>query len=161
MILPRRLTLARLLALLIPAALLAGAWGFQILGRMPPCEMCHYQRWPHYAALAVAVLAFVAATRPRLSRLLVLVAALLIVASGAGGVFHLGVEQHWWPGPARCTGGGFTGADPLRALLAAPVVRCDVPAWSLFGVSLAAWNALFSIGGGIAICILCLTQRRR
>ena len=45
---------ARLLALLIPGALLAGAWAFQLIGGLYPCEMCHWQRWPHYAAVLVA-----------------------------------------------------------------------------------------------------------
>ena len=48
------LRLARALALLLPAALLAGAWGSQLLGGLYPCEMCHWQRWPHYAALVPA-----------------------------------------------------------------------------------------------------------
>ena len=50
---------ARLLALLIPAVLLGGAWGFQLIGGLYPCEMCHWQRWPHYGALVFAALAFV------------------------------------------------------------------------------------------------------
>ena len=54
---------ARLIALLLPAALLAGAWGSQLLG-LAPCEMCHWQRWPHYAAVAVAALAFAPLPRP-------------------------------------------------------------------------------------------------
>ena len=51
-----------LLALLLPAGLLAGAWGSQLIGGLVPCEMCHWQRWPHYAAVVIAALAFVDAT---------------------------------------------------------------------------------------------------
>src|ERR1700749_5095135 len=40
------------------AALILGALGFQYLAHLPPCEMCHWQRWPHIAA-AVIGLAFV------------------------------------------------------------------------------------------------------
>ena len=36
----------RALALLLPLALLAGAWGSQLIGHLYPCEMCHWQRWP-------------------------------------------------------------------------------------------------------------------
>ena len=28
----------------------------------------------------------------------------------------------------------------------APIVRCDVPQWTLFGISLAGFNAIFSLG---------------
>jgi len=150
---------ARTLALLIPATLLAGAWGFQLIGGYPPCEMCHWQRWPHYAAVVVALLAFGTARQGSLSKALTILAALLILTSGAIGAFHFGVEQHWWSGPTHCTGGGFSGADPLRALLAQKIVRCDVAAWSLFGISMAGWNAIISIVGGLTTLTLA-TKRR-
>jgi len=34
----------------------------------------------------------------------------------------------------------------LAQIMAAPLVRCDEIAWSLFGVSMAGWNALLSLG---------------
>ena len=30
--------------------LLLGALGFQYLDRLPPCELCMWQRWPHVGA---------------------------------------------------------------------------------------------------------------
>ena len=45
---------ARCLALAVPALLLAGALGSQYIGGLYPCEMCHWQRWGHYAALGFA-----------------------------------------------------------------------------------------------------------
>lgn len=153
---------ARWLALLIPAALMAGALGSQYLGGLYPCEMCHWQRWPHYAAIALAILAFVlpdAGTR----RVLVALAALAILTSGAIGVFHAGVEYHWWPGITACSstisGHGGSAADMLDRILKAPVVRCDVAQWRLLGISLAGYNALISLAGGAAI--LGLAMRRQ
>ena len=32
-----------------------GALGFQYLGNLPPCEMCHWQRWPHIAAAVMGI----------------------------------------------------------------------------------------------------------
>lgn len=154
--------LARALALLLPAALLAGAWGSQLIGGLYPCEMCHWQRWPHYAALAPAALAFVAHGRTRL--LLIAIAAALIAVSGAIGVFHAGVEYGWWQGITGCTStadlSGATAEDRLRAILNAPIIRCDVPQWTLAGVSLAGFNALFSLGGAATIFWL-LSRRTR
>ena len=46
--------LARLIALLLPVALLGGALGSQYLGGLHPCEMCYWQRWPHAAAILLA-----------------------------------------------------------------------------------------------------------
>lgn len=148
---------ARLLALALPAALLAGALGGQYLGGLYPCEMCHWQRWPHYAAVAVA-LAAILLRHTAASRLLTILAALLILLSGAIGVYHAGVEYHWWQGPARCTTPQLGAGDTLRQILSLPLVLCDRPQWSLFGISLAGWNALFSLAGGTAILALC--QRR-
>ncbi|WP_445191459.1 disulfide bond formation protein B [Sphingomonas sp. Tas61C01] len=156
------LRLARLLALLIPAALLAGAWGAQLIGHLYPCEMCHWQRWPHYAALVVALLAFVVPD-PRATRGLVVLAALLIAVSGAIGVFHAGVEYHWWQGVTACTStatlDGLTAAARLDQLMNAPIVRCDAAQWTLGGVSLAGFNAILSLAGAAAI-LLCLRNPR-
>ena len=148
---------ARALALLIPAALLAGAWGFQLIGHLYPCEMCHWQRWPHYAALPIALLAFVPGTP---QRLLVALAAIAIAISGAIGVAHAGVEYHWWQGFTACTATFSSGGDTLTAILNAPIVRCDVPQWTFAGISLAGFNAILSLGGALIILFL-LTRRSR
>ena len=154
-------TTERLIALLLPLGLLAGAWGSQLIGHLYPCEMCHWQRWPHYAATALAALAFVvpgSGTR----RILVLLAAIAIAVSGAIGLFHAGVEYHWWQGITACTstatGSGGSAADMLARIMHAPIIRCDVAQWTAFGISLAGFNAILSLGG--AAIILYLLGRR-
>ncbi|MDB5699868.1 MAG: disulfide bond formation protein [Sphingomonadales bacterium] len=136
---------ANALAFALPAALLAGAWGSQLIGHLYPCEMCHWQRWPHYAALGIALLAFF--IKPmRLP--LVALAAVAILISGGIGVFHAGVEYHWWEGFTTCSRiGGASLADIMKA----PVIRCDTAQWTLFGVSLAGFNAIVSLAGGLTI----------
>ena len=131
---------ARLLALLVPAALLGGALGSQYIGGLNPCEMCYWQRWPHVAAILLAAAAFLV---PRRSRLLTGLAALAIAVSGAIGVFHAGVELGWWQGLTRCTAGGALSLDELMKV---PLVRCDQVQWSLLGISMAGWNAIISLG---------------
>jgi disulfide bond formation protein DsbB len=154
--------LARWLALLIPAALLAGAWGSQLVGGLYPCEMCHWQRWPHYAALVAALAAFVVPPSP--AKALVAVAALLIAVSGAIGVAHAGVEYHWWDGFTACTQTtslvGLDAAARLDAIMHAPIVRCDTAQWTFAGISLAGFNALFSLGGALAIFTLLFRRTR-
>src|SRR4051794_15812514 len=86
------LNLARALALLVPAALLAGAWSFQIWGGLFPCDMCWWQRYAHLAALALAAVALLVARSPRLDRVFLVLAALAILTSGAIGAYHAGVE---------------------------------------------------------------------
>jgi disulfide bond formation protein DsbB len=140
-----RLDRANVFAFALPAALLAGAWGSQLIGHLYPCEMCHWQRWPHYAALGIALLAFL--IKPMRSPLVVL-AAFAILISGGIGVWHAGVEYHWWQGITTCSRiGGGTLAD----IMAAPLIRCDTAQWTLFGISLAGFNAIISIAGGLLI----------
>lgn len=156
-------TRARWIALLLPTALLAGAWGSQLLGGLYPCEMCHWQRWPHYAAVVVALLAFLVPQRS-VAKALVVIAALLIAVSGAIGVAHAGVEYGWWQGFTACTStvdlSGTTPADRLRSILNAPLIRCDVAQWRLFGVSLAGYNAILSLGGALVILMTMWTSKR-
>ena len=143
-----RLKQARLLALLLPAGLLGGALFSQYIGGLYPCEMCYWQRWPHGAAILLAVSAFFSPDR---ARLLVLLAALAIAVSGAIGVFHAGVEMGWWEGITHCTA---TGAASLQDILNVPLVRCDQVQWSFLGISMAGWNAILSLGGAAAIVML-------
>jgi disulfide bond formation protein DsbB len=142
---------AHWLALLIPAGLLAGAYGSQYWGGLYPCEMCWWQRYPHIAAVPLALLAFFMAS-PMAKRVLVALAALAILTSGAIGGFHAGVEYGWWPGLSTCstvpTG---SAKDVMDAILNAPTIRCDVAPWTLFGISLAGFNFLLSTAGALAI----------
>ncbi len=147
------LRLAQWLAVLVSAALLAGALGSQYLGGLHPCEMCYWQRWPHWAALALGGASFFL---PGLRRPLVLLAALAIAASGAIGLFHAGVEWGWWEGLTSCSAGG---AQTLEDILAAPVVRCDQVQFSFLGLSMAGWNALISLSAAGAIAWLTLRKR--
>src|SRR6266567_4575834 len=89
---PSQASLARLLALLVPAGLLGGALASQYLGGLHPCEMCYWQRWPHAVAFLLAALSFTAPAQSPRSRALTLLAALAIAVSGAIGVYHAGVE---------------------------------------------------------------------
>ena len=147
-----RFAQARIAALLLPAALMAGAHGSQYFGGLFPSEMCHWQRWPHYAAIALALIAFVVPERP-FGRVALALAIAAILTSGAIGVFHAGVEYHWWAGITRCSApiSGASSTDLLAQIMATPMIQCDVPQWTLFGISLAGFNALFSVLGGLTI----------
>jgi disulfide bond formation protein DsbB len=149
------LALARALALLVPAVALAAAFGSQYLGGLVPCTMCWWQRYAHMAALALALLAFLVRGRP-----LVWLAALAIAVSGGIGFYHAGVELHYFKGFTECTSTvtGGSADEFLKAIMAAPLVRCDDIQWSFLGISMAGWNAILSLGS--ALLILWLSLRR-
>ena len=158
-----RLGLATWLAFLVPAGLLAGAWGSQIWGGLQPCEMCWWQRYAHGVALAFALCALLArlgAGRPGLVRPLLWVAALAMLASGGKGAYQAGVEAHVFKGVTQCTSTATTGtaAERIEQIMNSPLVRCDVVQWQFLGISMAGWNAILSIG--FALWILWLSLRR-
>ena len=145
-----------LLATAGSAAMMLGAWGFQYIGHMAPCKLCYWQRYPHLAAIAIGVVALALKTRA-----LAWLGALAALATAGVGLYHTGVERQWWQGPTSCTSGsvdGMSAQELLNQILAAPLVRCDEVAWQMFGLSMASWNAVASLGLA-AIWILAATRR--
>ena len=129
------------------AVLLLAAFVFQALG-YAPCAMCIWQRYPHAVAIGAGVF------------LAIGLAPLVFLAIGAAsaattaiiGVYHTGVERDWWQGPTSCTGSGLdlsnlTGSDLLPSASSGPsnLVMCDEVAWEFLTLSMASWNALWSV----------------
>ena len=153
---------ARLIALVLPLALLAGAFGSQYFGGLYPCEMCWWQRYAHFAALVFAVPAFLFPARSGPSRTLVLLAALAIAVSGGIAIYHAGVEAKLFEGFTQCTALSKSGstADLLKEITHAPLVRCDEVQFRFLGITLAGWNAILSLGGAALVLLLTLRGRR-
>jgi disulfide bond formation protein DsbB len=156
------MTQTRLIALATfgSAALLAGAFAFQYIGGLAPCQLCIEQRWPHAAAILTGIIALALARGP-LVRLLAACGAFAAAATAGLGVYHTGVERGWWPGPDTCSAGGdiaaLSGEDLLNQILAAPVIRCTDVAWEMAGLSMASWNAVLS---GVLVVIWAMAARR-
>ncbi len=137
------------------AALMLGALGFQYLGDMPPCKLCYWQRYPHWAAIAIGAMALLVPVAA-----LTLLGALAALTTAAIGFYHTGVERDWWEGPASCSAGGASGmsADDLFAqIMAAPLVRCDEVPWQMVGLSMASWNMLASLA--LSVCWIMAYRR--
>jgi disulfide bond formation protein DsbB len=154
---------ARTLAIAVPAALLAGAYGSEIWGGLYPCEMCWWQRYAHFAALGLALLSFLLVKAPDRGRSFVWLAALAILVSGGIGAYHAGVEAGVFEGFTTCTSTGTAGLsaeDMLKEIMAKPMVRCDDIQFSFLGVSMAGWNAILSILAALSILWLSLRRPR-
>ena len=139
--------LAQQIAVAVPALLLGGAYISEYGFGLYPCEMCWWQRWPHFAALGLAIISLFAPPK----RMWIALAAGGVLTSGLIGAFHAGVEYGWWEGITGCTGSDFNSFD---------LIRCDVAPWTLFGISLAGFNALLSTGGAVAIWTLLAAKER-
>ncbi len=139
--------LARAPATILAVALvvLGGAYAFEYLGGLVPCELCLAERAPWGVAVMLAGLAHILLGGAR--RWLLWACAVVLAGGAALAFYHVGVEQGWFAGPTACTGGA-TGATTLEGLRkqleATQLVRCDEVQWTLFGVSLAGYNVLIS-----------------
>ena len=128
------------------------ALGFQHLGGYIPCALCLEQRNPYYWGIPVAILAAVSAALGGpawLTRALLAVAGGLMVIGAGLGIFHSGVEWHFWAGPASCStsaAGVTTNAgDLLGDLNSVKGPSCTDAALRVLGLSFAGWNVLASL----------------
>lgn len=152
--------LAQRLAIAVPALLLGGAYISQFVFGLFPCEMCWWQRYPHFLALVLGLLAaFTPQAQIGLRRGLIVLAALAIMASGLIGGFHAGVEYDWWEGITGCATHVASGGSALENIMNAPIVRCDVAPWSFLGVSLAGWNFIISVSSACVILVLLMRRK--
>jgi disulfide bond formation protein DsbB len=134
-------------------ASLAIAFASQYWGGLQPCVLCIYQRYPYGVATALGIVGIIVAARPSLLRFILLLAALAFLVDAGIAAYHVGVEQHWWAGTSECGSLLDLNASPedlKNQLLNQPVVRCDEPAWVLFGISMAGYNFLYAALCGLA-----------
>ncbi|MEA3028607.1 MAG: hypothetical protein QOF91_3892 [Alphaproteobacteria bacterium] len=142
----------------IGLAAILGAYFFQYVIGLPPCPLCLEQRIAYYASIPLAAMILLGLSVGS-SRKVVMLAFFAIAAAmlwNAGlGVYHSGVEWHWWPGPQDCSGAvpNFSAGDSLiEQMNKARVVRCDEAAWRFLGLSLAGYNVLISLTlAGVAL----------
>ncbi|MBL8791723.1 MAG: disulfide bond formation protein B [Rhizobiales bacterium] len=136
----------RITALLLAVGsflLIAGAWVFEYYGYLP-CELCLLQRWAYYVGVPLAALIFL--WNPSWIRAALVLLAVLWLASAVFGAWHSGIEWGWWEGPVTCSGGGVAVGNGLGLPdLTRTAVKCNEAALRILGLSLAGWNAVFSL----------------
>ncbi len=126
----------------------------QYWGGLAPCVLCIAQRYPYAIVIGLSGVGFGLARQGRVAPVifgtLAALSALALLADAGIAVYHVGVEQRWWVGSAGCVGAtGAATVEAVRAqILAAPIVRCDQVAWSLFGISMAGYNVAAAAGLG-------------
>jgi disulfide bond formation protein DsbB len=124
----------------IAAAMLAGAWFFQLMLDLRPCPLCLEQRYAYYLAIPLGALTALAAAREAPRAVLVLGLAILAAAALGNawlGTFHAGVE--WGSGRGRPIAPGRSGIS------AAPATS-----WSASTPS--RWSAATRCSGSFSAC---------
>lgn len=140
-------TLLPLTIILASAVSLGAAYTAQFVFHLLPCPLCLYQRVPFAVALAIGA-AMLFARHKSLWRWLAYAAAGTFAIGGTIAGFHTGVEYGWWKGLSSCAGPlppQNASIEELRALITrTPAGGCEKPAWTLFGLSMAGYNFLWS-----------------
>jgi disulfide bond formation protein DsbB len=144
-------------------AMILGTQFFQYVVGVLPCEMCYWQRWPLEAAIVIcfggAGLFAAGLIGRQAIAAIAWIALILIATTGVIGAYQAGVEWKFLPGPASCTGTRFVFHGAADLVNAAPIVRCDEASWRLFGISLAGYNAIFSLGAaGLGAYLLAIRK---
>ena len=141
--------LAPALVVLVSVAALAVALTAQYQGGLLPCALCMWQRWCYVGAIACGVGGLAGARNARVREGMLFLAGLAFLCGLAVAGFHVGVEQGWWQGSQTCQGADFsslTTRDAIKdAILKAPVVACNDVPWAFHGISIAGFNAIFSL----------------
>ncbi len=143
-------------ALIVAVSLgtLATALASEHWGDLQPCVLCIYQRYAYLGAAAFGLLGLIAGPRAGARRAAVTLAGFAFLTGAAIAAFHVGVEQLWWRGTSECHAPAFDAnasiADLREQLLGTSFVACDEVQWSLFGISMAGYNLLASLGLALA-----------
>ncbi len=145
-------TIAIILVTLGMAAAVGSALAFQYIGGYIPCALCYLQRQPYYIGLPVGVIGIAALLinmPPRVIRAPLIVIAILMLVGAGLGVYHSGVEWHFWEGPATCsTPVNSIPADAANLLEDINRIKgpsCTEAALRILGLSFAGWNVISSL----------------
>lgn len=139
------------LALALTVIVIGTALGMQHIGGYVPCMLCYMERYAYYAAIPClfAALALSSGGYPKVAALLFFLVALAFLGNAGLGTYHAGAEWKFWPGPETCGGGetlSTSAGSLLKSLGNIKVPKCDEASLRIFGLSLAGWNVVVSLG---------------
>jgi disulfide bond formation protein DsbB len=146
---PRLVMTASAVVFLVATATIVAALGFEHLGGYPPCPLCLQERYAYYFAVPASAVAFLLSQggATRFARLLLVLIAVAFAANAVAGIYHSGIEWHWWEGPSTCAGGTpieWGEGGLAEQLEDAQIIRCDEASWRFLGLSFAGWSAVIS-----------------
>lgn len=135
---------------------LVGQYGFDL----HPCDLCIYQRWPHGIVIALGLVGGLAIKKQSVQTTLLYLCMIALLIGAGIAFYHSGVELGWFKGPDACSShtSGSLSLEELRAQIAgAALVSCAQAMAYIFGLSMAAWNVLVSVG----LVIITMIAHRR
>jgi disulfide bond formation protein DsbB len=123
---------------MISTWLIIGVFFLQTFLDIRPCDLCLWQRIPHYGVIFGAVLVplnFIRST--------MIMQTLAYFVNVILSFYHSGIERQWWKGLDSCSTPNIENlsVDALyQHLLSVQIMKCDEIAWRFLGLSLTNYN---------------------
>ena len=138
-----------LLLAAVSALVLAAVLASQYVGGGRPCVLCITQRYPYVIAIVLGAVSALFYSNVMVRVLLMAVMTIGFLYGAGVGVFHSLVQIGLLASETNC-GATVISSDRWQDAFSAPElaadIRCAEAAWSLFGLSMPAYNVLVSAG---------------
>ena len=156
----KKLDLILKLSFLVSSIMLVSAFYLEHFHGALPCDLCITQRWFHVLIITYSlILIFIVKTNLISKELILLGLSIVWIMSSIAGTYHFGIEMKFWKGPEECSSNIDFSKDLLTYLLNKSTIKCDEVMFSVFGLSLAAWNAILSLGMFLFINIIIIKRK--
>jgi disulfide bond formation protein DsbB len=132
---------------LLAFAALCVAWLAQYAFGLAPCELCYWARYAYWVTIALGLVAIFFSRKPKARKFWLYLVGIAFLGVVGISIFHVGVEQGWWQGTSACVGestAGMSTEELTNAIMNAPVTRCDEPAFTFLGLSMAGYDAIYA-----------------
>ena len=148
------------ISFLISSVMLLSAFYLEYFHDAFPCDLCITQRWFHALIISYSLIAVLILEKKFISHKLILIGlSLTWIASSIAGLYHFGIEMNFWTGPDGCSSSIDFSKDTLKYLLNKSPIKCDEVMFSIFGLSLAGWNALMSFVMFLTVSVFLVNKR--
>lgn len=120
--------------------------------KLRPCSLCLFQQYTFLAILIIGCLSIFLPFLKEFPRKASFLLALLYILNASIALYQVAVEHQWVDPPSQCQHKKLSGTsieEMREQLLNTETIRCDQVQWSLFGISMAGYSALYCLGLGI------------
>ena len=146
-------------SLIISALLLTSAYTLEYFLNLAPCDLCMKQRYIHFGILSDSIITYIFFKTFKLNFILIFILPILWLLSFLTSFYHHGIEKKLWLGFSSCESNIRFGKETLSEILKTNPVNCGIPQFEILSLSLAGWNAIFSLSVFIIIILFLLKIR--
>lgn len=134
----------KILLVLFSGLALVAAFALEHTLDIVPCELCMLQRWAHFLTLLFGTFSLLK-INSKITGTFFLIALFSLTIGAIIAYYQYGLEMRWWQSVISCVPFPSSGDEELFIKnLTMPSVPCEIKGHTLFGLTLSAYNGLFS-----------------